>query len=369
MKNVRRILMNLKPYRGETSRVELARLLGVPPDYILPLHANENLFIDEEWVKENIVEALKRIDPRMYPDPQNVEVCEVLAQHYGVHKEEVVIGNGADELIDGISRCFIENGDTVVTLDPTFQVYELSATLYGGVHKSVLLRGDFSIDTEHLLNVVGDAKLIYICSPNNPTGNQHEESVIREVLENTNSIIVLDEAYVEFADKSLSGLIHEYENLIVLRTFSKAFGIAGLRFGVALSNPESADFMRRVLQPYNVNSIAQYTVLSLLDNWEYVAGKIEEVKREREKLRRDLSRIEGIRVYPSKANFLLVRVIREDIDATTVQGKLMEKGILVRDRSNLPLLGNCLRITVCPKPMSERLILALKEVLSGENEL
>ncbi|MBS7246951.1 MAG: histidinol-phosphate transaminase [Candidatus Jordarchaeales archaeon] len=357
-------LMKVEPYRGELSRRELARRLGLKEEEILPLHANENLFIEKEWVKERIKEALEKIDPRMYPDPQNVEVRRALAQYYGVDEEEVVMGSGADELIDGISRCFIESGEQIVTLDPTFQVYGISAMLHGGRCKSVLLKEDFSIDVARLLSELDETvKVLYICSPNNPTGNQHEKGVVEEVIGKANCIVVLDEAYVEFADYSLSKLIHEYDNLIVLRTFSKGFGIAGLRFGVALSNQEIADIMRRGLQPYNVSNIAQYTALTLLEHWSYLAEKINEIKRQREALLKELSEIEGLKAYPSKANFILVRIVKRGVRAEDVQKKLMMKGILVRDRSGLPLLDNCLRITVCPNHMTERLTSALKEAL------
>ncbi|MBS7288622.1 MAG: histidinol-phosphate transaminase [Candidatus Freyarchaeota archaeon] len=358
-------LRKLEPYRGELSRRELAQKLGLREEDVLPLHANENLFVERDWVKEKIREALERIDPRIYPDPQNIEVRRALARHYGVKEEEVVMGSGTDELIDGISKCFIEPNEQVVTLDPTFQVYGISALLYGGRCKSFLLREDFSIDVPRLLNELDrTVKLLYVCSPNNPTGNQHEKEIIEEILKNVDCIVVLDEAYVEFADYSLSKLIHTYDNLIVLRTFSKGFGIAGLRFGVALSNQEIADLMRRALQPYNVSNVAQYTALTLLENWSYLAEKIKEIKKQREKLQEELSEIGGIRVYPSKANFILVRVVKKGVSAEDVQKNLMKKGILVRDRSKLPLLENCLRITVCPSHMSERLTSALKEALS-----
>ncbi len=359
-------LTKIKPYRGEVSRRELAQRLGLREEDILPLHANENLFIEKEWIKERIREALEKVDPRMYPDPQDVVVRRALAQHYGVNEEEVLIGSGADELIDGISRCFIESGDQIVTLDPTFQVYGISAMLHGGRCKSVLLREDFSVDVARLLREMDETtKVLYICSPNNPTGNQHGRDVIEEIIGNVDCIVVLDEAYVEFADYSLSKLIHDYDNLIVLRTFSKGFGIAGLRFGVALSNQEIVDIMRRGLQPYNVSNIAQYTALTLLENWGYLAEKINEIKRQREVLLEKLLEIEGLKVYPSKANFILVRVLKRGVRAEDVQRSLMMKGILVRDRSNLPLLDNCLRITVCPSYMTERLTSALKEALGS----
>ncbi len=357
-------LMKLEPYRGETSKKELARIFNLREEDILPLHVNENLFVEKEWVRARVREALEKIDPRMYPDPQNLEVREALAEHYGVSEEEVVIGNGADELIDCVCKCFIEKNDQVITLDPTFQVYSISAMLYGGKHKSVLLEKEsFAIDVAKILSKLNKrTKVVYICSPNNPTGNQHGREIIEKVLEEANCIVVLDEAYVEFADYSLSKLIHNYDNLVVLRTFSKV-GIAGLRFGVALSNREIADAMRRALQPYNVSSIAQYTAITLLENWDYIAEKIEEVKKQRERLQEGLAKIEGVKVYPSKANFILIRITKRGLTALEVQRKLMTKGILVRDRSSLPLLENCLRITVCPSHMAERLLSALREAL------
>ncbi|MEM1657752.1 MAG: histidinol-phosphate transaminase [Candidatus Jordarchaeales archaeon] len=365
---VKSALATLEPYRGEISRRELARRLGLKEDEILPLHANENLFIEREWVKERVLEALEMVDPRMYPDPQNIEVREALAKHYKVREEEVVIGSGADELIDGISRCFIDKGEQVVVLEPTFQVYKISAVLHGGICKSILLKEeDFSIDVPKLLSELDEkVRVLYICSPNNPTGNQHEREVVREVIENVNCLVVLDEAYVEFADYSLSNLIRDYENLIVLRTFSKAFGMAGLRLGVALSNEEVANFLRKGLQPYNVNVIAQYTALTMLKHWDYVARKIEEIKEQRKILWEKLSEIEGLKVYPSRANFLLIRIMKKNVSAKKVQEGLMMKGILVRERSGLPLLDNCLRITVCPSRGAEKLLSALKEMLQGE---
>lgn len=372
MKNeelVRKIVSGFQPYQGELSPDELAKKLGVPTEDILPLHANENLFIEKDWIIERAREALSTLDFRLYPDPETLEAREAIAEHFGIQASETVLGNGSDESLDILTKVFIDPGCETIILEPTFSVYRFYTVLLNGKPRSVLLNKDFTPNVDAVLKAVTKkTRIIILCSPNNPTGNQYPKEDVKRIVEESGCIVAVDEAYVDFADYTLIKWINEYDNLIVLRSFSKSFGIAGLRIGFAATNSTLADTLRKTVVPYNVNKLAQKMVPILIKNWDYLSEKISEIKKEREFLYGQLNKNENLKPYPSQTNFLLVRVVKPNYTSKTLQNRLLDKRILVRDRSELPLLNNCLRITLGPRPLNQRLLECIKEVFNEEQK-
>ena len=372
MKNeklVRKIVSSFEPYQGEISPYELAKRLGVSTEDILPLHANENLFIEKDWILERVREAISTLDFRLYPDPETLEAREAIAEHFGIESSEAVLGNGSDEILDILTKVFIDPGCEAVILEPTFSVYRYYTLLLNGKPRSVLLNQNFTPNVEAVLKAVTKkTRFIILCSPNNPTGNQYPKEDVKRIVEESGCIVAVDEAYVDFADYTLTEWINEYDNLIVLRSFSKSFGIAGLRIGFAATNSNLAETLRKMVVPYNVNKLAQRMVPVLISNWDYLSQKISEVKKEREFLYNQLNKNENLKPYPSQTNFLLVRVVKPNYTSKTLQSRLLNKKILVRNRSEPPLLNNCLRITLGPRPLNQRLLECIKEIFTEEQK-
>jgi len=334
------------------------------PTEIVRLSTSENYFIEKAWLDKIFEEAMKDVDMRCYPVERSLNVRRALADFFGIKISEVVVGNGSDELIELLPRVFIDPGDEIIAVDPTFTVYKITAELAGAQYIPVPLGKDFNLDCNVILDKISDkTKFIVMCSPNNPTGNQFSEEQIRQLLTQTDKIVIVDEAYVEFADYSVLPLIREFDNLIVFSTFSKSAGIAGLRLGFLFTNEVLASYFLRVLGPFSVNLIAQQMTIQLLQNFDYVRKKAEEIKKEREYLRKELLRF-PVKVFPSKANFLLVKVQRDELSATKVVTELIKKGILVRDLSSHPLLQNCFRTAVGTRKMNTALLHNLRKILA-----
>ncbi|MFX0136775.1 MAG: pyridoxal phosphate-dependent aminotransferase, partial [Candidatus Hodarchaeota archaeon] len=242
--------------------------------------------------------------------------------------------------------------------------YKFFTDVLGAKYSYVLLNDDFSLNVERLLSKVSNnTKLMILASPNNPTGNTFQTNKIKYLIENFDGIFILDEAYAAYSDVSLIDWIHKYNNLIITRTFSKSLGLAGLRVGIMALNKELADILRPIQIPYSLNIVAQYLVPQLLKEKEYFLKKIEEVKKEREWLFSKLTEIKELKVYPSKTNFILARVLKDGLNAKKVCEELIKGGIIIRDRSKVPLLSNCIRITVGTREINLNLLKQLKRIL------
>ncbi|RLF15013.1 MAG: histidinol-phosphate transaminase [Thermoprotei archaeon] len=338
-----------------------------PPPGVIELDANENLVIDEAWAKAVLIEAAKSVDPRLYPKAYGGEALRALSEHLGVDERNLAVSNGSDELIEMAVKAFIDRGNTAVIVEPTFEVYGLVVSAAGGLVKPVLVKPEsFELDVDSIVEASREAKLVFLCSPNNPTGVQYREEQVAEIAERCRrSLVVVDEAYADFAGSSLMELALRLDNVLVLRSLSKSAGMAGLRIGYAVSSPQVIEALRKVDLPFRVNSVAQRALGLVLADWRRVEGFLERVRKLREELFKALSSIEGVKPYPSKANFLLVRVVKQGLTSSKVYARLLSKGFLVRDRGKLPLLENCLRITVGPKEVNERLVEALREVVEA----
>ena len=333
----------------------LAEELGIPPEQVLKLDGNENPYGASPRVKE----ALAGFDLyHIYPDPEQRRVREALADYVGVGAEHIVVGSGSDELLELIPRLFLSPGDTAAIPVPTFGVYSFATQVWGGRVVEVLRRQDFGLDLPALREASKGAKLIFLASPNNPTGNPVSGEEL-EALLSTGALVVVDEAYAEFCDCSFVELVPRRENLAVLRTFSKWAGLAGLRAGYGIFPAAVAELLRKVKMPYNVSVAAQLAMLASLEDIALLRERVGLIVRERERLSGALAAIPGLRPIPSEANFILCRI--ETLDARDVWQRLRRQGIFVRYFDE-PMVRDCIRISVGRPEDSQRLLAALREI-------
>ena len=320
-------IKNLKPY--STARDEFKGQATVFLD------ANENSFGSPLPANYN-----------RYPDPLQLDVKDAISKIKGVPIENTFLGNGSDEAIDLLFRAFCNPGkDNVIILPPTYGMYEVSANINDVEVRKVDLLPNFQLDLEKIAETIDvNTKIIFICSPNNPTGNSINRTDIETILANFKGLVVVDEAYINYAkQKTFIQELTEYANLVVLQTFSKAWGLAALRLGMAFSSRQVIDILNKVKPPYNINQATQDLALEALKNIQKVNEWIKITVAERERLSSELTKLSlVIKVYPSDANFILVQVK----DAQKTYNDLVDKGIIVRDRSKVSLCEGCLRITV-----------------------
>jgi histidinol-phosphate aminotransferase len=295
-----------------------------------------------------------------YPDPLQWELKEKIAFIKQVPKENIFLGNGSDEPIDNLLRCFCEPAiDEIIVMPPTYGMYEVYSNVHGVKVNLVPLTEQYQIDLERLENAIQPTtKIIWICSPNNPTGNSLDRQSIEMILNNFDGLVVVDEAYINFSrQKSFLTDLNEYHNLVVLQTLSKAWGLAGLRIGMAFASKEIIYYMNKVKAPYNLSIPVQELAIKALDEVGQVNDMIKEIISLREELVKELVTIDQvIRVNPSDTNFLLV----EFIDSKGLYEYLLQKGIVVRDRSSVKYCEGCLRITVGTAKENEVLLNAIK---------
>jgi histidinol-phosphate aminotransferase len=296
-----------------------------------------------------------------YPDPRQQELKQRIAALRGMSVEQLFLGNGSDEGIDLLFRVCCEPWrDRVITVDPTYGMYGVCAEINGVERQSVLLREDFSLDPDAVLSAVDEhTKLIFLCSPNNPTSNSLDRKAILKILDGVNCLVVVDEAYIDFSrNPSLLPLVKEKWNLVLLQTLSKAWGLAGIRLGMLFAHARLVDYISKVKYPYNVNSLTINAALSTLGDPAQSSIWINEILRQREQLEVQLQAFPFVqRVYPSDANFLLVKVK----DPGQLYHHLMHEGIIVRDRSSVPLCEGCLRISIGTPEENRDLLTALNK--------
>lgn len=298
-----------------------------------------------------------------YPDPLQKRLKEKVGQLKSVAPVNIFLGNGSDEPIDLLIRAFCEPGrDTIVTIDPTYGMYQVAAGINNVEVIRVPLTENFELDARKLLQAAGErTKLVFLCSPNNPSGNALRREELLKVIEGFGGIVVLDEAYIDFAPgKSLLPRLGAYPNLVILQTFSKAWGMAGLRLGMAFAAAEIISVLNKIKYPYNLNILTQQKALELTENWKQTETWVEQIRKEREKLSSSLVQLPFVeKVYPSDSNFVLVKMR----DARKIYEYLKEKGVIVRDRSKVLLCEDSLRITTGTPEENLLLINTLKELI------
>lgn len=338
---IRRNVAQMQPYSSAREEFKAIDALMVFLD------ANENPF-------EN--------NMNRYPDPQQKKVKAVLSQIKNVTENQILLGNGSDEVLDLLFRAFCEpNQDNVITLPPTYGMYGVLANLNAVENREVLLTDDFTPNITAILNAIDEnTKIIFLCSPNNPTGNSFSEESVVTLLRFFKGIVVLDEAYIDFSDKeSWLTKLNDYPNLVVVQTLSKAYGLAGIRMGILYASAPIVAVLNKIKPPYNLNVLSQQVAVEAFRDIESIKSKINLIKVEKELLFKQLLEVDYIKeVFPSEANFLLIKVD----DANERYKQLLQKGVVVRNRSTQPLCENCLRITVGTSEENSFLINALKSL-------
>lgn len=297
-----------------------------------------------------------------YPDPQQINVKAVLAKQRNVKTNQILLGNGSDEILDLLFRAFCEpKKDNVITLPPTYGMYGVLANINAVENKEILLSADFQPQIEKIIEAIDEnTKMIFLCSPNNPTGNSFSDESVAYLLQNFKGLVVIDEAYIDFSKKeSWINELDEYPNLVITQTLSKAYGLAGIRLGICYASAEVISVLNKIKPPYNVNELTQKRALERLDNPEKIKSEIESIITQRQELLKVLLNVNFVeKIYPTEANFILVKVD----DANKRYNELIAKGIVIRNRTTQPLCDNCLRLTVGTEQENMKLIEVLKQL-------
>ncbi|WP_278035640.1 histidinol-phosphate transaminase [Flavobacterium nitratireducens] len=297
-----------------------------------------------------------------YPDPQQNSVKAVLAKNKGLSSKQILLGNGSDEVLDLLFRAFCEpKEDNVISLPPTYGMYGVLANINNVEHKEIVLSDSFQPRVEAILEAVTpNTKIIFLCSPNNPTGNSFTTESVTTLLEKFNGFVVIDEAYIDFSEKeSWLAKLDQYPNLIITQTLSKAYGLAGIRLGICYGSAEAIAVLNKIKPPYNVNELTQQRALERLKDQSKIDSEIVAIIAQREALLKVLSEVNFVeKIYPSEANFILAKVD----DANKRYDELIAKGIVIRNRTTQPLCENCLRFTIGTEEENKKLIEALKSI-------
>ena len=297
-----------------------------------------------------------------YPDNKHTELKKVVSDIKNVNINQVIFGNGTDEILDLIVRVFCKpSEDKIITLPPTYGMYDIIAKTNGVENIEIPLKSDFSIDKNEILKLSSNSiKVLFLCSPNNPTGNSFNTNDLTALIKGFKGIVVVDEAYIDFSSKqSLISLIKDNNNLIITQTMSKAYGMAGIRLGMGFSNEKIINYLNKIKPPYNINILTERKALEELNKIDEIEKNISIVLDQRSLLVSCLEKLDFVeKIYKSDANFLLVKVDNADLR----YNQLLEKGIVVRNRSNQPLCQNCLRITIGTKNENTCLIKMLNEL-------
>ncbi len=334
---VRKNILNLKPYTSARDLYEGSGIL---------LDANENSWGSTFTEEDRMCDGKLQLELNRYPDPHQNGMREIVGSFLHVPKENLFFGVGSDELIDLLIRIFCSPGkDKVIIPEPTYGMYKVACDINDVQAVEVLLRHNFQIDINAVRKNYSDSiKMIFLCSPNNPTGNLLNKEDIISLCKEFNSVIVVDEAYIDFAGSgSMINEVKNLHNLVILRTFSKAWGLAGIRLGYCIAGEEIINILFKIKAPYNINTLTRFALDTSIKNLDLKEKYIRGIIKERERLKNQLETLpDVVAVFNSDANFLLVKFK----NAKLVQQKLTEAGIIVRDRSSQPLLENCLRISI-----------------------
>jgi histidinol-phosphate aminotransferase len=336
---VRENVLKMKPYSSARDEFE-----GFDTTEMIFLDANENPY---------------QTGVNRYPDPQQSNVKAVLAKQRNLQINQILLGNGSDEVLDLLFRAFCEpKVDNVITLPPTYGMYGVLANINAVDNREVLLSEGFQPEVGAILDAVDDnTKMIFLCSPNNPTGNSFSDESVVALLQNFKGFVVIDEAYIDFSKKqSWLNELDEYPNLIITQTLSKAYGLAGIRLGICYSSSAVISVLNKIKPPYNVNELTQKRALERLADKDKIKMEIDSIITQREDLLKVLQQVKFVsNIYPTEANFVLIKVD----DASKRYDELIAKGIVIRNRTTQPLCENCLRLTVGTVEENKKLMDAL----------
>ena len=353
---IRSDLAGLGGYVASKAPETLEREVEVPVDGIIKLDANENPYGCSPRVQQALA-AYPSL--HIYPDAGQADLRELLQGYTGVDAECIVACNGSDQLIDHILSLFVEPGDEVINCIPTFDIFRFRTEMCRGNLVEVVRDEDFTVNVDAVkAAITKKTKMILLATPNNPTGTIMPQKDILELVD-TGVPVMVDEAYVEFSGETVTQLVSQYKNMMVLRTFSKWAGLAGLRIGYGIFPPKIADYLLKIKLPYNVNVAARVAVRESLNDLDYLMSRVRAIIAERERLFEELSKLEFLKPFPSKANFIYCSVLNGS--ASEIQQKLEKRGILIR-YFDIPLLRNAIRISVGKPEHTDAVVEALKEV-------
>ncbi len=361
---VRKTVEFIGKYDYGIDPIEISKKYGIPLSAIVNLKSNENPFPPPESLIESVVHALDSI-PR-YPDPNYTLLKEKISEYVKLPPDHIAVGNGATEIIQSISNIFLEPFDKVVIPVPTYTLYFFYSMLRDASIETIKMKEEenFIPKSEEITDSCKGAKLLFLCSPNNPTGSVIEEKELCNIIESIDTPVIVDEAYSEFYGRSIVSKVKKYDNLIVVRSFSKFFGLAGLRVGYAITNPTLASLIEKVRQPFSISRIAEIAAAKALEEIEYFNKLKNRIISERERLMNILKNINGVRPFPSEANFILIKLLK--IHASELVEELCKRGILVRNVTGLlGLDGEYIRVSIGKKSENDKFVLALTKVLQS----
>ncbi len=364
MVNSRKVIEEFETYTPGRSKQEIAETYNIPENEIIKLGSNENPIGPSQKAKQAMIDALD--DMNRYPESNHEEIREKIAKYSHTTKDHVIVGgDGADEILDVLAKTFIDPEDEFIVHPPTYMYYEYTFKTYNA--KPAYARWDIDenkLDVDSVLNKINEkTKVIFLCTPNNPTGGLIAQEDIRKILESTDALVVVDEAYWEFSEVNNVNLLDEYDNIFILRTFSKVMGLAGLRIGYGLSSPEIIEKMSRIKPVFSLTVPSQKAVLATIDDEEFIKKSTDYGIAEREYLYESVDKLKNIHIYKSKSNYLLMDIRKTGFTAAELSEKLMEKGIIVRDCTSFRGLDEYyIRISIATHPENEKFIRILKEL-------
>lgn len=334
-----------------------------PPDYDIILNANENPYDFPKALKEEFCAAIMDTAMNRYPDASASELRHLLGQYTGINEDQIICGCGSDEIIAMINQSFVNPGDTVIAHSPSFSMYQIWSNIAGASFMAIPDKKDHYPDVEGIINCarLHNAKIIYLCNPNNPTGYLFPRHDIVQILEETNALVIVDEAYMEFKGESQVDLVNNYSNVLVLKTLSKAFGLASIRCGYCLGPQNLIDMMYKVKSPYNLNTLTQKAAIIALRHRRKLLGRIKTLNVERRKVYKALLELPIEHVYPTAANFIYFETAKGD----AIDRAMKAKGILIKHFAN-PLPGDltAVRLTIGTPDENHAVLSVLKEVFA-----
>lgn len=361
---IRKVLEKFQPYEWEPSSEEIAREVGVPTSSIIRLDTNTSPFIPEKWLKE-LKNILTNLPVNQYPDTKYKKIREALAGYCNVSIDNITMTNGADEAIDIVAKTFINYQDKVIISVPTYSMFRIAVEICGGKVVEVNRKENppFEDNIYEIIRIGREkgVSAVFLCNPNNPTGNSVEVSKIKEIADELSCAIVVDEAYYEFSGKSAIKLIKDYPNIIIVRTLSKAFSLAGARIGYIVADKDTISKLNLVRPPNSLSVISLALGEIALSDIEQMKEWVKRIVSERERCFKALKEMNGVKPYQSDANFILFKILNKDADM--VYKKLMKKGLIIRNLSKTKGLENCLRFNISTKENNDLFLRELSRVV------
>ena len=353
---------DLHGYRVGAELLEYLDMKNKPLSEILRLNQNENLFLPPSFHQGIIRDVSGTVDLRCYPLTERLELEKALGEYLCIPSEQIVLGSGGDNIIELTLNSCLNSGDSLIAVTPTFSMYPRTTKINDAVYVSVDIDEDFSLNVEKVItNFDERSKILVLCNPNNPTSNQFKKKSVRALIEAFPGLVLVDEAYAEFGEYSLVEEVDRYDNLVVLRTFSKAFGMAGLRLGYGVTNRKLATiYNKKYLSPYPLSSIALKLGVNILKKKQLILQLVEEIKETRKWFVDMMNLIDGVRAFPSSTNFVLASL---EMDYGKAYQSLLDRDILIRKVGRVPGYDNCIRVSLAPREYLERFLKVLKEVM------